>query len=382
MTDSTKTTPVPMPWSGREVPHLTVEVNQCCNLDCHGCYKNRFNYQKTLAQVREEIDFAIGQRNLSTLTFAGGEPTLHPDLPAMISHAARQGVRVQVLTNASLLTPSLLREYKAAGLNRVAMHIDQGQSGRPDCAKDASQSEFVALRQHYIEMCVSAGVEVSPVLTLYKDALDDFPSMLERFHLHPHVSSMLVTAYSQDLNAHESTDDGLSVTNVDVAQMMRDKLGAAPSWCVPSTHDDHSYRWLFYTTAVTVGKDGRATKLDLDASNRLALKLLPKLDRLANGKYTYEETSPPLVAAFMCGLYGLSSLSPKKALQTGRFLATALRNRNLKIFGIVFQQAPNALANGDYEHCRDCPDATVRNGKLVPVCLVDKLEPLSCTPRA
>ncbi|MCU0662984.1 MAG: hypothetical protein MUC50_11740 [Myxococcota bacterium] len=48
----------------------------------------------------------------------------------------------------------------------------------------------------------------------------------------------------------------------------------------------------------------------------------------------------------------------------------------------MFQQAPNALANGDYEHCRDCPDATVRNGKLVPVCLVDKLEPLSCTPRA
>jgi hypothetical protein len=369
-----------MPWSGREVPHVTIEVNQCCNLDCHGCYKNRFNYQKPLDDVLAEIDFGLAQRNVATLTLAGGEPTLHPDLPKMIAHAAQKGVRVQLLTNASLLTPQLLAQYRSAGLNRVAMHIDKGQHGRLDCAQSACEPELDSLREHYIAMCKDAGLEASPVLTLYKDALDDFPKVLERYQAHPYVSSMLITAYGQNLNSHESCDDGLSLTNEEIARMMHDKLGARPSWCVPSTHDDHSYRWLFYTTAITVGPDGRAAKLELDASNPRALRLLPRLDRLTNGRYTYEETSSTAIAAFMCAFYGLSSLSPIKLYESMRFLAQALRNRHLKIFGIVFQQAPNPLPSGGYEYCRDCPDATVRSGKLIPVCLVDKLEPLFNAP--
>ncbi|MFW5739874.1 MAG: 4Fe-4S cluster-binding domain-containing protein, partial [Myxococcota bacterium] len=75
-----KARPIPMPWSAQDVPHATLEVNQACNLACHGCYKWKFSYMKPLAKICEEVDIAARARKLETITLLGGEPTLHPAL--------------------------------------------------------------------------------------------------------------------------------------------------------------------------------------------------------------------------------------------------------------------------------------------------------------
>ena len=41
---------------------------------------------------------------------------------------------------------------------------------------------------------------------------------------------------------------------------------------------------------------------------------------------------------------------------------------------IIVQLPPHSLGDGRIECCDNCPDATVRNGRLQPVCLADLRE--------
>ena len=41
---------------------------------------------------------------------------------------------------------------------------------------------------------------------------------------------------------------------------------------------------------------------------------------------------------------------------------------------IIVQLPPHSLGDGRIECCDNCPDATVRNGRLHPVCLGDIVE--------
>jgi hypothetical protein len=44
---------------------------------------------------------------------------------------------------------------------------------------------------------------------------------------------------------------------------------------------------------------------------------------------------------------------------------------------IFIQRAPNLTQNGELEYCNDCPDATARNGRLIPVCIADFVSPVN-----
>ena len=54
----------------------------------------------------------------------------------------------------------------------------------------------------------------------------------------------------------------------------------------------------------------------------------------------------------------------------------AYKNKNLKIFTLIFQFGPTKSKDDEqYNYCLYCPDATIRNGQLVPICLSDIINP-------
>src|SRR4030095_16050667 len=91
--------PLRMPYEGPDVPHAVIEVNQRCNISCTACYKDKSTYTKPLQQILDEVALVHAPRRLGVLSLAGGEPTLHPDLPAIILAIARRGVQLQLLSN-------------------------------------------------------------------------------------------------------------------------------------------------------------------------------------------------------------------------------------------------------------------------------------------
>lgn len=372
--------PVRLPWSGKEVPHGAVEVNQCCNIACDACYKSKRAEQKTVEQVKEEIDLLCSLRRVSSITIAGGEPTMHPELPRIIAHIASKGVRPVMLSNGSLLDEEKLQSYRQAGLKRIFVHIDSRQRGRPDLSSDEpTNEELVELRQRYIALGKAAGIDMSPGITLYKDTLKDVPDLLEFCYRNPHVDTLLVTNFSSQLNVvHEGDgelDDGsLDIDNDQIARYLEEHCRIQPAWYIPSTHDDNRRAWILYITAITYDAHGNVELLHMDPRYPVALRLLPRLARWVYGRYLFEQRYTFVDTFAFVALYGLLSGSLRVAARSARFLWRSLGNRNARVFRGIFQQSPRRLASGDHETCRDCPDATIRDGRLVNLCLVDVLE--------
>jgi len=95
-----------------------------CNLACAYCneYDDRSAPVETAEMVRR-ID-RLAELGTTILTFSGGEPTLHPDLDALIRHGRRRGMLVTLITNGLLLTPERIGRLNAAGLDYLQISID------------------------------------------------------------------------------------------------------------------------------------------------------------------------------------------------------------------------------------------------------------------
>ena len=63
------------------------------------------------------------------ITLSGGEPTLHPDLDAIIARIRERGAIATLITNGLLLTPERIGKLNRAGLDYLQISID---NARPD----------------------------------------------------------------------------------------------------------------------------------------------------------------------------------------------------------------------------------------------------------
>ena len=78
------------------------------------------------------------------------------------------------------------------------------------------------------------------------------------------------------------------------------------------------------------------------------------------------------------GLTALAELAvhPGKIARLWRLLRRAELGRALRLHYIIVQQAPSLDGGGEVGICYHCPDATIRNGELTPVCIADRINPL------
>jgi MoaA/NifB/PqqE/SkfB family radical SAM enzyme len=113
----------PAATAGSELSFLWLEITSRCNLECAHCYADAGPskpLQGTLAladwQVVIRDAAALGCRSVQ---FIGGEPTLHPDLLAMIDTASTHGFAfIEVYTNATGLS-----ERMVAGFAEHRVHV-------------------------------------------------------------------------------------------------------------------------------------------------------------------------------------------------------------------------------------------------------------------
>ena len=131
-----------------------VEITSQCNLSCATCIRQVWDeplghmpierYQRMLAGLADPEPCASGSGNTGvwgskrltpppprprgdavTLSFGGyGEPLAHPDFLRNGPPGAEQGLRVEVITNATLLDAAMARELVALGVAQVAVSID------------------------------------------------------------------------------------------------------------------------------------------------------------------------------------------------------------------------------------------------------------------
>ena len=168
-----------LPWSVTDNVISWLEPTKECNIYCDGCYSaNAKGSHKSLAQVRSDLDVFERFRQTDAVSVAGGDPLVHPEIVEVVRMIASRGLKPVVNTNGHGLTPSLLRDMKAAGLAGFTFHVDSLQT-RPGW-KGATELELNELRQEYADQVAEVGgISCAFNSTVYEKTLPFAPDILE-----------------------------------------------------------------------------------------------------------------------------------------------------------------------------------------------------------
>jgi len=158
-----------------------LDVTNGCNFRCPICYADaapadgaRFlPVEEAVARAR-----AARRKGIWEVSLIGGEPTVHPELPAMIRGIRALGLRVTVSSNGYLFgrDPGLAARLKAAGLAKVNVQFDtfDRETHRRLRGNDAVGEKIAAC-----DNLLRAGVTVGTITTVTTLNLKELKRIVE-----------------------------------------------------------------------------------------------------------------------------------------------------------------------------------------------------------
>jgi len=106
---------------------LYIEPTTKCNLNCKMCFRNTW-FDEPICDLSLEDYRRVLQtmpKTVETIFFGGmGEPLFHRDILEMIRLASETGAEVELLTNGTLLTQTMIQGLLDAGLDKLWISID------------------------------------------------------------------------------------------------------------------------------------------------------------------------------------------------------------------------------------------------------------------
>ena len=348
------------------VPHATLEVNRTCNIRCRACYTLDRTHVKSLGTVKQELDLLLEKRKLGVITILGGEPTLHPDLAEIVAAVKSRGLLCQLLTNGVAFledgTDRLLDSLIRAGVDRFIVHIDSGQAHVHGDIDKARETIFSKLETKKVNFALS--------VTVYDEDSGCLAGLARKYSRFRYFDSILAV-----LARDPGLPKGQDVEMAGEYRAIRSELGIEPAAYIPSSADGESVHWLLYSYFVDA-RTGKAFAVSPALS-----RTVWKIYRTARGRHFFVPKLKPAFTTLLFFLAGLadSCLRPKRARSFLGMLATGVGG--IRFHFIVIQTPPEVDEAGRLiSICYHCPDATVRNGRLMPVCLADYISPLDGSP--
>lgn len=132
--------------------NIQIEPSEICNFRCEYCVHsvNRLNNNEMKWEVFEKIleDLKGLTDNIKIINLIGyGEPLVYKDISKMVAQIAKAQItdRIEITTNASLLTPSKSEELVKSGLTRLIVSL-QGLSAekyKKICGYNINFNEFL-----------------------------------------------------------------------------------------------------------------------------------------------------------------------------------------------------------------------------------------------
>ena len=107
--------------------HAQVVVTRECNLTCGYCHEYTNGAPIVPFDVLARRIDTLGELGAFTVDLLGGEPLLHPDIARLVARikATRDGMNfATIITNAFKLTPELVDDFNAAGLDCMQVSVD------------------------------------------------------------------------------------------------------------------------------------------------------------------------------------------------------------------------------------------------------------------
>lgn len=372
---------IELPWDRKTVPHCVLEINQLCNLSCRACYRDKAGGSKSLAEVMADLETIERHQQVQTVSVAGGEPTLHPELVAIVAGIHQRGHAVSLVTNGLLLTDDLLARLKQAGLDIVMIHVDEGQE-RPDLPPKPTVADINLLRQKIARRVAAHGIDAGLCVTIYREHFANLKELFECMLATPEINFLFATHAVEidDIVTNSAIGSGekhqeiyrsAPTRNSEVIAFFEECFGVTPYACIPPRCRDEAEKpCISYFVPVVHSASGNRP---LSISSGAAERTMLRLSHLLQGRYLYYCRNRWVINAIQLIVNGIANVC---LFSHGSALLQSLRpGASLRAKRLVFENAPVVMPDGTVNCCDFCPNSTARNGKVIPVCLADHLEP-------
>jgi radical SAM protein with 4Fe4S-binding SPASM domain len=169
----------------RRYPVLSeIALTYRCQNRCFFCYasspdRGRTVPEMTATEVKTVLDKIVDQARVPTVSFTGGEPTLRPELPALIAYARSRGLRTNLITNGIRCADE---EYVAllaeAGLSSAQVSVEAADATTHDTVVD-HPGAFVRTIQgvHNLKL---AGIHTHTNTTINARNRHALPTLIDR----------------------------------------------------------------------------------------------------------------------------------------------------------------------------------------------------------
>ena len=208
-----------------------------CNFKCSYCTFSVDKSERDFISNSIRMDFDLYKKCIDDIAgfpqktkvirFVGmGEPLMHTQIADMIAYAKMQNVaeRLEILTNASLLTPTLSDKLIASGLDRLIVSL-QGTSGtkyQEVCATKIDFTAFVDNLRYFHEHKGSAVSHIKIIDLALQDDTDK-----ARFHdIFGNICDTIGVEIAGPIFPNVDYDNLLANNGPSLTQFGRDKLEA------------------------------------------------------------------------------------------------------------------------------------------------------------
>ena len=165
-----------------------IEINEACNLSCPVCFaesSTKRSYQRPLAEIERMLDGLVAAEGEPDLVqFSGGEPTLHPDLFAILEAAKRRPIRhLMINTNGLRIAREAgFAERLAEFMPRFEVYL-QFDSLQADALRNLRGADLSRVRIEALEALERNNISTTLVVTVKRGVNDaEIPDII-RFAL-------------------------------------------------------------------------------------------------------------------------------------------------------------------------------------------------------
>ncbi len=379
-----------LPWTLSDNVIAWLEPTWECNLSCEGCYRANVAQHKSLDEVRHEMEVFEKARTFDSVSIAGGDPLLHPQIVDIVRLVAERGHKPILNTNGLALTDDkLIEELKRAGLAGFTFHIDSKQN-RPGWKKK-DEVALNELRLSFAERIARiGGLVCSFNSTVYEDTLEQVPDLVQFAQDHIDVVNIMVfiTLRGALLDgefdyfhggkkidaeplkyAVDEPRQRMDISSREVVAKIRERFpDFSPAAYLGGTEKPDSLKWLL------TGRVGTPGKIFGYAGPRV-IELGQTGHHAMFGTYM-GYLSPSLIHGGKL-MFALSPFDAGIRAAAGAWARHVARNPLRARDAVHFQsimviQPIDLLPDGRQNMCDGCPDITVHDGQLVWSCRLDE----------
>ncbi len=165
-----------------------------CNLDCRFCYRTwKESPEVSTSQAKKVIRAIKEQAKLPFVSFTGGEPLLRKDIFKLIKYARSIGLKVNLITNGTLITEKMARKLKRAGLNSAQVSLESPSEEIHDALTKTPGSWNLTVKG--IKNLLSQGIYLHTNTTLNREnaeSMVEYPVFLKKLGLKKFSANLII----------------------------------------------------------------------------------------------------------------------------------------------------------------------------------------------